>query len=96
MVYKYCASQLWTLCLGLVFNPLISYVASRHLEGRGIMLLEGSLLRVRNNSKNIWCRLWIFGVWVGHVVEQFPFENRSGAVLGLVTRRPNVKTEKMQ
>jgi hypothetical protein len=37
--------------------------------------------RVRHNSKNIWPRLLIFGVWVSHVVEQFPIENQPIAIL---------------
>jgi hypothetical protein len=43
-------------------------------------------------QKNILLLLFIFG----HVVEQFPIENRPGAVLSLATRGPNVKTDKMQ
>jgi hypothetical protein len=34
-----------------------------------------------NNSINIWCRLLIFFVWVGHEVEQFPIQNWPGAIL---------------
>jgi hypothetical protein len=37
--------------------------------------------RVRNNSIDIWPGLLIFGVWVGHGVEQFPIENQPDAIL---------------
>jgi hypothetical protein len=43
--------------------------------------------RVRNNSKNIWHRLFIFGVCVGHGVE------RPEVFLGLATRGQNLKAK---